>query len=48
VAAAAALRRAVTILINKSGCPDLQAHVERTERRYAVSIGEEYIEDPPE
>jgi hypothetical protein len=26
--------------------PDLQALVERAGRRYAASIGEEYIEDP--
>jgi hypothetical protein len=29
-----------------TGPPDLQALVERAGRRYATSIGEEYVEDP--
>jgi hypothetical protein len=35
-----------TILLDETGCPDLQALVERAGRRYAASIGETYIEDP--
>ena len=34
------------IPLDKNGCPDLQALVERAGRRYAASIGETYIEDP--
>jgi len=30
----------------KNGAPDLQALIERADRRHAVSIGEQYIEDP--
>ena len=35
-----------TIPLDETGCPDLQALVERAGRRYAASIGETYIEDP--
>jgi hypothetical protein len=35
-----------TIPLDKTGCPDLQALIERAGRRYAASIGEEYV-DPP-
>jgi hypothetical protein len=35
-----------TILLDETGCPDLQALVERAGRRYVASIGETYIEDP--
>jgi hypothetical protein len=35
-----------TIPLDETGCPDLQALVERAGRRYTVSIGEMYIEDP--
>jgi len=35
-----------TIPLDENGCPDLQALVERAGRRYAASIGEEYV-DPP-
>jgi hypothetical protein len=31
---------------DETGCPDLQALVERAGRRYAMSISEAYIEDP--
>ena len=36
----------MSIPLDATGCPDLQALVERTGRRYAASIGEEYVEDP--
>jgi hypothetical protein len=32
--------------VDETGCPDLQALVERAGRRHAESIGEEYVEDP--
>src|SRR5262245_13014586 len=32
--------------LDRLGCPDLQALVERAGRRYAASIGEEYVEEP--
>jgi hypothetical protein len=35
----------MTIPLDKTGCPDLQALIERAGRRYAASIGEAYIED---
>jgi hypothetical protein len=35
-----------TIPLDETGCPDLQALVERAGRRHAGSIGEEYVEDP--
>ena len=35
-----------TIPLDETGCPDLQALVERAGRRYAASIGETYIDDP--
>src|SRR5215467_2358385 len=35
-----------TIPLDEAGQPDLQALVERAGRRYAASIGEQYIEDP--
>jgi len=35
----------MTVPLDKSGCPDLQALVERAGRRYAASIGEVYVED---
>ena len=34
------------IPLDHLGQPDLQALVERAGRRYAASIGEEYVEDP--
>jgi len=36
----------VTIPLDETGCPDLQALVERAGRRHAASIGEEYVEEP--
>jgi hypothetical protein len=33
------------IPLDKNGCPDLQALVERAGRRHAASIGEEWVED---
>jgi hypothetical protein len=36
----------MTIPVDKTGCPDLQALVERAGRRHAAAIGETYIEDP--
>ena len=35
-----------TIPLDDTGCPDLQALVERAGRRHAASIGEQYVEDP--
>jgi hypothetical protein len=32
--------------LDATGCPDLQALVERAGRRHAAAIGEQYIEDP--
>jgi hypothetical protein len=36
----------MTIPLDKNGCPDLQALVERAGRRHAAAIGEGYVEDP--
>jgi hypothetical protein len=36
----------MTIPLDETGCPDLQALVERTGRRHAASMGEEYVEEP--
>jgi hypothetical protein len=36
----------VTVPLDGTGCPDLQALVEQAGRRYAKLIGEQYIEDP--
>jgi hypothetical protein len=36
----------MTIPLDETGCPDLQALVERAGRRYAESNGEVYVEDP--
>ena len=36
----------MTIPLDETGCPDLQALVERTGRRHSAAIGEEYVEDP--
>ena len=36
----------MSIPLDETGCPDLQALVERAGRRHAAAIGEQYIEDP--
>ena len=36
----------MTIPLDETGCPDLQALVERAGRRHAAAIGKQYIEDP--
>ena len=36
----------MTIPLDETECPDLQALVERTGRRHSAAIGEEYVEDP--
>jgi hypothetical protein len=35
-----------TVPVDATGCPDLQALVERAGRRHAAAIGEQYVEDP--
>ena len=36
----------MSIPLDEAGCPDLQTLVEGAGRRYAASIGEDYVEDP--
>jgi hypothetical protein len=36
----------MTVPLDKTRCPDLQALVDHAGRRYAAPIGEEYVEDP--
>jgi len=36
----------MSIPLDETGCPDLQALVERAGLRHAAAIGEQYIEDP--